>query len=64
MICHTGATTTDHAPKETVPMEFIDVLNARHSARAFTPDTIPEARLQRVLERAAAAPSWSNTQPY
>jgi len=45
-------------------MEFIDVLNARHSARAFTPDTIPEARLQRVLERAAAAPSWSNTQPY
>ena len=45
-------------------MEFIDVLNARHSARAFTREPIPEDRLQRVLERAAAAPSWSNTQPY
>jgi nitroreductase len=45
-------------------MEFIDVLNARHSARAFTSEPIPEDRLQRVLERAAAAPSWSNTQPY
>ncbi|HAI34080.1 MAG TPA: nitroreductase, partial [Alcanivorax sp.] len=41
--------------QEAVPMEFIDVLNARHSARAFTREPIPEDRLQRVLERAAAA---------
>ncbi len=45
-------------------MEFIDVLNARHSARAFTREPIPEQQLQRVLDRAAASPSWSNTQPY
>ncbi|GAA5136042.1 nitroreductase [Alloalcanivorax gelatiniphagus] len=45
-------------------MEFIDVLNARHSVRAFTGQAVPEAVLRRLLERAAGSPSWSNTQPY
>jgi nitroreductase len=39
-------------------------IQQRKSIRAFKPDPIPEATLRQVLEQAARAPSWANTQPW
>ncbi|EKF75540.1 nitrobenzoate reductase [Alcanivorax hongdengensis A-11-3] len=46
-------------------MEFRDVLQQRHSVRAFSDKPVSEALLTELLEQATrGAPSWSNTQPY
>lgn len=45
-------------------MEFNDVIRARHSVRAFTDQPVSDDQLQALLNLAATAPSWSNTQPY
>jgi nitroreductase len=45
-------------------MDFYDVLSARFSVRAFTPDVVPEDVLLRVLEAVRVAPSACNLQPW
>lgn len=51
----------------TEPMDgpaFAALVSSRRSVRDFTPDPIPAELLQRVLDDAKWAPSWTNTQPY
>ena len=45
-------------------MEFYEVINARHSIRAFAEDAIPTATLERILEAAHHSPSASNKLPW
>jgi len=45
-------------------MEFFDVIENRHSVRAYTDEPIPEDALIRILEAARKAPSASNKQPW
>jgi len=45
-------------------MEFFDVIENRHSVRAYTDDPIPEEVLGRLLEAARKAPSANNKQPW
>jgi len=45
-------------------MEFFDVIENRHSVRAYTDKPIPEDALIRILEAARKAPSASNKQPW
>jgi nitroreductase len=45
-------------------MDFIEVLKARRSIRAFKPDPIPVATLKKIMEECLWAPSWANTQPW
>lgn len=45
-------------------MTASDLLARRRSIRAFRPDPVPADVLDRLLEAAQHAPSWSNTQPY
>jgi nitroreductase len=45
-------------------MEFSDVIQNRHSVRAYTDDPVPEDVLVRILEAARKAPSASNKQPW
>jgi nitroreductase len=43
---------------------FEKLLKARSSVRAFTPEPVTDAQVERILTLAGEAPSWSNTQPY
>jgi len=45
-------------------MEFYDVLNARHSVRAYLDKSVEPAKLKRILEAANSAPSGGNLQAY
>lgn len=49
-------------------MTDIDVLEAvlhrRHSCRAFRPDPVPQADIERIVTAAARVPSWCNAQPW
>ncbi len=40
------------------------VLGDRFSCRAFRPDPVPQALIDRMFEIAQMAPSWCNTQPW
>jgi nitroreductase len=44
--------------------EFSELIRSRRSIRDFLPTPIPDELLQRVLDDAKWAPSWTNTQPY
>ena len=45
--------------------EIVDAaLTSRHSIRAFLPDPVERADIERILEVAARAPSGTNTQPW
>ena len=44
--------------------EFYDVLRNRRSTRSYQNDTIPEEKLQRVLDAGRWAPSAHNAQPW
>lgn len=46
------------------PEFFSDLVRSRRSTRDFLPREVPEELLNKVLEDANWAPSWSNTQPY
>ncbi len=46
------------------PDEFSEFVRSRRSIRSFKPDPIPSEILNRILEDAKWAPSWTNTQPY
>jgi nitroreductase len=45
-------------------MEFFDVLEARHSIRAYDPRPVEPERLQQILEAANGAPSAGDLQAY
>jgi nitroreductase len=45
-------------------MNAIEALYARHSTRAFLADPVEKDKLIAVLEAAARAPSWANSQPW
>jgi nitroreductase len=45
-------------------MNFYEVIETRHSVRAFTEDAIPTASLQRILQAAQRSPSASNKMPW
>jgi nitroreductase len=44
--------------------EFEALLRGRWSCRAFLPDPVPRAEIERMLTLAQQAPSWCNTQPW
>jgi nitroreductase len=44
-------------------MEFLEIVMNRYSVRAFNPDPVDEAVLQKVLEAARWAPTANNRQP-
>ncbi|TMV07812.1 nitroreductase [Ruegeria sediminis] len=41
-----------------------DLLARRHSCRAFRPDPVPRADIERILSSARRVPSWCNAQPW
>ncbi|SDE20481.1 nitroreductase [Ruegeria marina] len=41
-----------------------DLLAARHSCRAFRPDAVPRADIERIVATARRVPSWCNAQPW
>lgn len=45
-------------------MNVIDALYSRHSTRAFKPELVDRTIILKILEAAARAPSWANTQPW
>lgn len=45
-------------------MDFFDVIEGRHSVRAYTDGPIPADKLQRILEAINRAPSAGNRQAY
>ncbi len=44
--------------------ELDKLLEDRWSCRAFRPDPVPRATIERILDMARKAPSWCNTQPW
>jgi nitroreductase len=45
-------------------MDFLDLISARYSVRAYKPDPVPDAVLAKVLEAARLAPTAANRQPF
>lgn len=43
---------------------FLDLMASRRSIRAFLPDPVPRADIERIITAAARAPSGTNTQPW
>ncbi|NVN87744.1 MAG: nitroreductase [Rhodopseudomonas sp.] len=53
--------TTDH----TAPIDVLeDLLAQRYSCRAFKPDPVPRATIERILNAAQKTASWCNSQPW
>lgn len=46
------------------PEDFLQLIESRHSIRAFLPEAVPRATLERMIATAARAPSGTNTQPW
>jgi nitroreductase len=40
------------------------ILSARHSCRAFLPDTVPQDTVSNIVAAAQKVPSWCNAQPW
>jgi len=59
---------TDHAPSIPLPVGDLnpveDAIAQRRSVRAFKPDPVPRATVERILQVAARAPSGTNMQPW
>lgn len=43
---------------------FETLLAARHSCRAFLPDPVPDADIERIAQAAQRSASWNNVQPW
>lgn len=43
---------------------FLDLIASRRSIRAFLPEPVPRAVIERIIAAAARAPSGTNTQPW
>jgi nitroreductase len=49
----------------TAPIDVLDnLLTQRHSCRAFRPDPVPRATIERLLSAAQKTASWCNSQPW
>ena len=44
--------------------DFLDKLNQRYACKAMTGETIPEEKVERILEAARLAPTSSGLQPF
>jgi len=51
---------TDHAPIEVLEQ----LLGERYSCRAFRPEPVPRATIERILKVAQRTASWCNSQPW
>src|SRR5258706_3189862 len=50
---------------DTTPIEVLeDLLASRFSCRAFKPDPVPRATIERILAAAQKTASWCNSQPW
>src|ERR1700680_1709307 len=50
---------------DTAPIEVLeDLLASRFSCRAFRPDPVPRATIERILMAAQKTASWCNSQPW
>jgi nitroreductase len=50
---------------ETAPIEVLEeLLASRFSCRAFRPDPVPHATIERILNAAQKTASWCNSQPW
>ncbi|MFC8528916.1 nitroreductase [Nocardia sp. NPDC057227] len=56
--------TTVLAPDDEATAALERLLRARWSCRAFAPEPVPRAEIDRILELAGRSPSWCNTQPW
>lgn len=45
-------------------MDFSELISARYSVRAYSPDPVEEEKLKQVLEAARLAPTAANRQPF
>lgn len=45
-------------------MELLDTLNWRYAAKAMNGKTVPEDKIERILEAARLAPTSSGLQPF
>lgn len=43
---------------------LLSLLHLRHSCRAFLPDAVPRATIERIVGAAQRVPSWCNAQPW
>lgn len=44
--------------------ELNNLLEKRHSCRAFLPDPVPKEQIEQIVASAARVPSWCNAQPW
>lgn len=44
--------------------ELNNLLEKRHSCRAFLPDPVPKEQIEQIVGSAARVPSWCNAQPW
>jgi len=44
--------------------DFVQLLNARYSCRAFKKDEVPKETLKNIVSAAQKVPSWCNSQPW
>src|ERR1700732_10966 len=50
---------------DSTPIEILeDLLASRFSCRAFLPDPVPRATIERILAAAQKTASWCNSQPW
>ncbi|HVD82610.1 MAG TPA: nitroreductase family protein, partial [Bradyrhizobium sp.] len=53
------------AKTDTAPIEILEeLLASRFSCRAFKPDPMPRATVERILAAAQKTASWCNSQPW
>jgi nitroreductase len=53
------------ASTDTAPIDVLEtLLAARHSCRAFRPEPVPRATIERILTAAQKTASWCNSQPW
>ncbi len=45
-------------------MNFLEVMEKRHSSRDFKKDEVPEETLKEIVKIAGMSPSWENSQPW
>ena len=57
------AATPRHAAEERIAV-LEELLSERFSCRAFSPDPVPRATIERILAAAQKTASWCNSQPW
>jgi nitroreductase len=63
----TDAAADPHAPRHTIEQRIgvlEELLAERYSCRAFRPEVVPRATIERILKAAQRTASWCNSQPW